>query len=305
MAKRSMLLAILSITISTTLLPLHSDADPRPVGQGPAPQTAERPARAAGGSSGTDDKHEGDKLYFGFIKDPAAVIISSLALIVAALGYLQRSFETRIAKRRQLSDALLGLTQVNLELEKTRSASDAVRTFSPIVGILNDQRRNLVRQAAFLIDRLPSDVSTPEFLTLAWAFNAIDDAFEAERSFIRAVAVAPDDINRCIALRSYARFTFAEGDFEGGRGLYRRAVAVVSSPIDRQRHYYGETMERWAVQEAEWGDPERAAALLAEAVEKYRSISHPTMQDRNIARANELRTLHQIEEPSLSHDPIE
>lgn len=299
MARHSAPLAILLVTLATTVLfPLLSDGDPIPVSRRLATKTGVRPEPSTGGSSETDTKHEADRLYFGFIKDPAAVIISSLALIVAALGYFQRSVETHIAKRKQLSDALLGLTQVNLELEKSRAASDALRTFSPIVGILNDQRRNLVRQAAFLIDRLPSDVSTPEFLTLAWAFNGIDDAFEAERSFIRAVAAASDDINRCIALRSYARFIFAESDFEGGRGLYRRAVAVVSSPTDRQRHYYGETLERWAVQEVEWGDPKRAAELLAEAVEKYDSISNPTMQNRAIVRANELRALHQIEGPS-------
>jgi hypothetical protein len=133
-------------------------------------------------------------------KDWLTLVGTVVALIVSTFSLFQKRAESRLTLRKQLSDILSKLSEVNLEIAKARLVEEQSRTPDRTVGYLSDQRRYLVRQAAYLADKLGNEISTYEFLTIAWPFDGSDDTCEAERYFRRATEEQGDAVGHGLAL---------------------------------------------------------------------------------------------------------
>ena len=142
-------------------------------------------------------------------KDWITMVASLIALAVSVLSYRQRSSEGRLALRKQLTDVLEKLSEMNTEAAMHRLKPDEY----PVNygGLLNDKRRFLVRQATFLIESVGNLVSPYEYLLVAGAYGDINDTFQAEAYFVQAMHASDDPIDKGIAIRGFARFLFAQG----------------------------------------------------------------------------------------------
>src|SRR5258708_35371352 len=80
-------------------------------------------------------------------RDWITLVASLGALILPVLTLCQKSGESRLALRKQLTDLLEKLTELNTEVAKFRTKRDDYP--ANYIPLLNDQRRFLVRQAAF------------------------------------------------------------------------------------------------------------------------------------------------------------
>jgi tetratricopeptide (TPR) repeat protein len=218
-------------------------------------------------------------------KDWATLIISVTALFFSILSFRQKAGEGRLALRRQLTDLLEKLTEMNTEIAKSNHLKEE---YPPHFGrLLNDQRRFLVRQAAFVASKISDLVSPYEYLVVAGAFDGVDDTYQAER-FYQLATKADDPLDRGISIRAYARYLFNQGRAEEARRYYSEALNCVKGESDRQRHFRGDTYERWATLEREWGNVEDASKLLKEAASEYGALAHPGKRTFEVERIRAL-----------------
>lgn len=226
-------------------------------------------------------------------KDWVTIGVSTAALLVSALGYVQKSVEGKLALRKQLTELLEKLTDLNTEVAKFRALSSKGKAdeYPPnYVGLLGDQRRFLVRQAEFISRRIKRLVSPYECLAIAAAFDGVNDIFQAEHFYKRAIDSASPPLDKGIAIRSYARFLLGRGRLEEGRKEYSLALTTLKGGSDHLRESRGDTYERWADQEREWGNKEESDRLMREALREANTIDHPGRKSFQVSRLSERLT---------------
>jgi len=182
-------------------------------------------------------------------KDYVTLFSALTALIFSSLSLFQKRRETTASERKQLSEILSKLVDLNLQVATFNANALASGMPPNTPGILGDHRRFLVRQAAFLSQEPGLRVSSYEFLIIAWAFDEIDDYEQAEAFFLKAAQTNSDWMSPGLALRSYARFLYKQGDIEKARKQYEASVTAFGTRHDRARYYRGDTYARWAMQE--------------------------------------------------------
>ena len=221
-------------------------------------------------------------------KDWATLLISTFALVFSILSFRQKAGEGRLALRKQLTDLLEKLTELNTEVSKFRYLREKKDEYPPnYIGLLNDQRRFIVRQAAFVASKIRNFVSPYEYLVIAGGFDSIDDTYQAE-SFYQLASKTDDLLDRGIAIRGYARYLFNRGRIEEAREHYSGAVECFKGESDHLRFSRGETYERWAGQEREWENKTEANSLLERAIAEYKSLTNPARQTREVERITTL-----------------
>jgi tetratricopeptide (TPR) repeat protein len=218
-----------------------------------------------------------------------SIIALSFSIISTYITLRQKKYETERTLRNQLTDVLAKITALNLENAKIpqEGASPSGLT-SGMRGHLRDQQRFLVRQATYVIDQIPTLVSPFEYLLVAGTFESIDDVYQAEQFFRKAIEHSADDeMNRGIITRAFARFLFNQGEHELAREQYMAAVEIFSGDSDIMKEYRGDTYLRWATQEFEWSYPDNAETYFNEARLIFESKSNPIARQRSVARLND------------------
>lgn len=216
-------------------------------------------------------------------KDWAALVVSVLALTVSALSFFQKIGETSQTRRKQLTDVLQKLSDLNTEIEKFRSLKDKKDYPVNYTGLIDDQRRFLVRQAAYISRAIKGLVSPYEYLVMAGVFDGINDLDEAER-FFKIASTAKHAFDRGVALRGYARFLFLLARQAEARDLFQKSIDSFNGETDRHKGYRGVTYERWAILESEWSHLDEAAKRFTSALAEFQSISNPLRRESEVAR---------------------
>jgi tetratricopeptide (TPR) repeat protein len=218
-------------------------------------------------------------------KDWTTLVVSTFALVFSVVTLRQKAGEARLARREQLTDLLQKLSELNTEVSTYRFLREAKKDEYPpnYVGLINDQRRFLVRQAAFVAAKIKRLVSPYEYLIIAGGFDSIDDTYQAEH-FYQLATKTKDQIDRGIAIRGYGRYLFNRGRMEEARQYYLLALEAFKGDSDHLRHARADTYERWAAHEREWGHPTEANSKLEHAVAEYRTLTNPSRQRYEIER---------------------
>ena len=226
-------------------------------------------------------------------KDVLTICISMLALSLSILSTIitvrQKKFETERTLRTQLSDVLGKITALNLELAKIPQHGISPSGLTPNMrGHLRDQLRFLVRQATYITDQIDQLVSPFEFLLIAGAFADINEVYQAERFFQKAIErTGEDQINFGIITRGFARFLFNTGEHEQARQQYAGALEIFSGDTDIMKEYRGDTYFRWANQEFEWSYVDEARSLFERAQNEFFSKANPIARRQNLERLND------------------
>ena len=221
-------------------------------------------------------------------KDWITLCASLSALFFSILTYRQKSGESRLSLRKQLTELLEKLTDLNLEAGKYRNKKTDYPT--NYLGLLNDQRRFFIRQAEFVAEQIPALVSPYEYLVLAGAFDETDDTPQADKYFNLAIASTSKKFDQGIATRGYGRFLFVQGNLQEARLKIEAAIQCFVGEDDRSLIYTANSYERWAALEDEWGDPLERLRLLGKAIEFYDKLSNPTRRSAEVSRVRKTAT---------------
>lgn len=218
-------------------------------------------------------------------KDWLTLIGTVVALLFSLLTYFQKRSESIWSNRKQLSEEVARLTELNIELAKFRASPEESKLPQNYPILLNDQRRYLVRHAVDLANQIGASVSTHEHLTIAWALDLVDDVASAKIHFERAINKRTDYIENGLAHRSYARFLEKEGEGPLAEKEYAAALKAFSgAENDRARFYRGDTYERRALEARDRGDQLRATEFFEKAREYYQLLTDQANRKRRLDR---------------------
>jgi tetratricopeptide (TPR) repeat protein len=198
-----------------------------------------------------------------------ALAASTIAFLISIFAALQKLSEYRLAIRKQLTDYISKLHELNIEQAKSKAPKKRDDYPEHFERLVTDQRRFLARQAEYMARKITGLVTPYELMVIAISLDQIDDLALAEQYFQKALAKRLDQFERTIVLRQYARFLFRNGRLEEGRKKFSDAVA--SGTGDTRRHIIsvGDTWERWAQTESEFGDKKVCSGLLDTAEKEY------------------------------------
>ena len=150
-----------------------------------------------------------------------------------------------------------------------------------VTSTLNQESAFLVNEARILIEQIPDMVGAVEYNTIAFSYANIGEVNHAEKYYRRAIHVAENPLERCMAQRSLANFMFYSGRQDEGRVLYQESLLQL--PIDDYLVHLtnGNTLQGWAWNEGNIaGDSNRANQLYAMARKEYEAIQSPLMRNQ-------------------------
>lgn len=235
-------------------------------------------------------------------KDWVTLVASFFALTFSILTLRQKSGESRLELRKQLTELLEKITEFNIEVAKFRHLRNKNDEYPPnYIALLNDQRRFLVRQAAFVASRIKKLVSPYEYLLIAGGFGDIDDIYQAEY-FYKIAAKAPDQRDRAIATRSYANYLAKQGRKDDARQNYSNAIECFKGDSDSLRLSRGDTYERWARWESEWSNETDSRSLLERAAAEYESLTNTAWRSNEGSRVRRLLSPPQEHEKEVGRE---
>jgi tetratricopeptide (TPR) repeat protein len=222
------------------------------------------------------------------VKDIAPIVISVLAFVISALSFFQKTNEANVSLRKQLTDILEKLHETNVESVKANDRKFRDNYPQNYGRLVSDRRRFLIRQAKYIAEQIPILVSPYELMFIAVGLEDIDDAPEAEKWFQSAIRKASTEFDKVIVRRQYGRCLFRNGQAADARQQYKVALTILKSTTDRHLVYQGDTYERWAGMEADYGDADEARKLFDLAILEYEKIRTDGIRERQLQRVNEL-----------------
>lgn len=216
-----------------------------------------------------------------------------LSLVVALAAFCLSIYATLTAHRKsiderqrtirgQLTDVLGKLTALQLEAAKLQHEVKSDRDYLfYVTNVLGQQNGFLLDQAMYLSEQIPSLVTTYELNTIAVANVNAGNLLQAERYYVRAIGVAPSDLYKALAVRSYAAFLYPQGRLQEGREQYRKALDLIKGEDNHVRWTNGITHQMWAVSELNFArSPERANEHFENARKEYASIDAEAVRNQ-------------------------
>lgn len=219
-----------------------------------------------------------------YYKDAATLIFSLAAFTLSAWTFMQKQGEAKGALRKQLTDIIEKLHDLNVESSKSTDEKLGQQYPKNFGRLLSDQRRFLVRQAKYISEQIPRLVSPYELMVIAVGLDEIDDGSEAKKWFARATAKADNPFDEVIVRRQLARALFRSDQITEAREQFLHASKVLRGVSDREIIYTGDTFERWARLEADYGSQTQASQLLQAAKQEYSRIAAEGLRKRQMDR---------------------
>jgi tetratricopeptide (TPR) repeat protein len=213
-------------------------------------------------------------------KDTVTLVASIIALVFSIITLYQKKLDKNAAMRKQLTDTLEKLTMLNIENEKFNIDKTGFPT--NYAGLLNDQRRFFVRQAAAIAKEITGLVYPFEWSIIAWSYNRIDETEEAGEFFQLAMKNAKTAIDKGLANRSYAVFLSQEKSREDAAPYFTKALKELAGNNDRLISYRAETYKRWA-NTFEKNTKTLYNSFLLKAIEELRSLANKQRSEAEIA----------------------
>lgn len=229
-----------------------------------------------------------DKVTFGL--SFVALILSIYATIVTQVA---SSDDRKRTVRSQLTETLSKLTSLQMDgLKLQRDAQGDPQYLQMVNSVLGQQNGFLVDEAAYLADQIPNLTTTYELNTIGAANANAGNLLVAEKYYKRAVDVAPTDLYRAMALRSYAAFCYPQGRLQDGRKLFQQATEVLQGQDNYVRFTNGTTRQMWAIQELLFAhSPEKAQEQFNAAQKDFEAVDIEAMKAGLLAGLESSRKL--------------
>jgi hypothetical protein len=161
----------------------------------------------------------------------ASTIIAALAIVfsfgTAMASYLQVDSQNRRAARGELRgiiQRLVALPKENAETLKTYK-DDAV-VLNGLLSSINQEYVLLSGQAVELANRIPNDISAPEYVSIAQALINQGITTQVPIFLDTGLKVSKDITSELALLRNYGNYLFMTGNINGGRKKYQEAMSI-------------------------------------------------------------------------------
>lgn len=172
-------------------------------------------------------------------KEYIVIIISATALGISILSLIitlfQKYKENKRTIRKTISDNLESIAKANIEFNKLKSQKDSDFNSEPNILIrrnINSQKRAILSNVKFLIDK-NSDIATEsDYTILAGAFADIGDQSLADQYWKLAIDKSRSPEILIFNLRGYGSFKFRNNDYDNARLLYEQANQVNLTETD-------------------------------------------------------------------------
>jgi hypothetical protein len=172
-------------------------------------------------------------------KDYILITLSGLALTISIISLIitliQKNKETKRTIRKNITDNLESISKANIEFNKLKGQKDT--DFNSEVNILirrniNSQKRAVLSNAQYLIDRYSNIATESDYNILAGAYKDIGDQALADKYFKLSVNKANSPEILIMNLRGYGNYKFANNEIELGRELYYQATQIELTETD-------------------------------------------------------------------------
>jgi hypothetical protein len=230
------------------------------------------------------------------LRDYTATSAATVVFIIGLFTSTQKRTELKSTLRKQLTDYIAKIQDLNVEQGKSRAANKKDDYPPDFNRLILDQKRFIARQMDYFANKIPNMVTPYEWTVLATSLDDIGDPAQAEKYFKKAfLSYARNDLEKIIFARQYARFLFRNGRIEDGRRLYLFAVNTGKGNSPRNIIYLADTFERWARAEGDFGDRKQVSALLDRAQSTYARLRNSSEKDRFMDQINLLRSEHDVD----------
>jgi tetratricopeptide (TPR) repeat protein len=230
------------------------------------------------------------------LRDYIATSAATAVFIIGLFTLTQRRTEFKSTRRKQLTEYIAKIHDLNVEQGKSRAANKKGDYPPDFNRLIMDQKRFVTRQMDYLANKIRNMVTPYEWLVLATSLDDIGDQAQAEKYFKKAfLSYARNNFEKIIFARQYARFLFQIGRIEDGRRLYLFAVSTSKGNSPRDITYLADTFERWARAEADFGDRNQVSGLLDRAQSTYGRLRNSSEKDRFMDEINLLRSEYDVD----------
>ncbi len=192
----------------------------------------------------TQNDHEIDDLqlrsaesrlpWYRNIQSLVAVFALLLSLLTTLVSGYWASTQGQIAEQRlrqqeihdsktELRGLLQSLAELERRIEELPTMADPLIA-SRLSSSYGSETAILATQALEIMESIPDQISSSEYLNLAIRFGAINEFGRAQPLIERALATAANSYDFLSAKRTYAALLFQNGDSDGGRRQFADAL---------------------------------------------------------------------------------
>jgi hypothetical protein len=229
-----------------------------------------------------------------------AILGGIFAILIGFISYWQKNLDKQIALRKQLTEALDKLVNVNMDNAKYRAGKDKESLPENYLPLLNDYRRLYLSQVGYIYDKINvKRINFFELTLIAQAYSSIDDLESAKLFFKRSIErteeidVSINVIERIIAQRNYANFLFQKVSIDEANAIYKELFENYSTDKnDTQILYIADTYKRWANLYKDYKKDEYIAKLKL-AISEFSKLKSKNTRDDQIKKVNDM--LSQVE----------
>jgi hypothetical protein len=174
-----------------------------------------------------------------------SLLISLLALAVAAYGIFERKAAATRAERIRLSVITDDLQKIKLELLTAGAFGGNVEALHTRTELLAQQALSLIREHA-----IPA--TSAECRAVAFGLGRVHCTEDAEEVWRLAInkGQSEGDAQGLFAVRGYGYYLFEQGQLDKARQKLNLVVSQISPTDDQERLLLAETLHSWAFWEA-------------------------------------------------------
>ncbi|MBA3450057.1 MAG: hypothetical protein H0T18_02455 [Chloroflexia bacterium] len=230
--------------------------------------------------------------WYRNIQSLVAVFALLLSLLTTLVSGYWASTQGEIAERRlrqqeihdartELRGLLQSLSELERRIEELPSIDDPLLA-SRLSSSYGSETAILATQALAIMESIPDQISSSEYLNLAVRFGAINEFGRAQPLIERALATAATSYDFLSAKRTYAALLFQNGDSDGGRRQFAEALASWSTfpseaaTVQTTGDLFTELT--WASIESLHGYCDEAKAHIDAAREHVNALNNPAWQ---------------------------
>ncbi|MDV2994426.1 MAG: hypothetical protein N4J56_004080 [Chroococcidiopsis sp. SAG 2025] len=161
----------------------------------------------------------------------ASTIIAVLAIVfsfgTAMASYLQVDSQNRRAARSELRGIIQRLVALPKESAETLNTykNNAV-ILNGLLSSINQEYVLLSGQAVELVNRIPNDISAPEYVSIAQALINQGITTQVPIFLDTGLKVSKDINSELALLRNYGNYLFMTGNINSGRKKYQEAMSI-------------------------------------------------------------------------------
>ncbi len=157
-----------------------------------------------------------------------AILISIMSLTLAlgttAISTIRLEEDRRHQARNELTGYIGRLVDIPKQQSDILTAGGA--NANNLIAQLNGELSSVASQARSDIVAIPEEVSTAEYLAVAYAFQSVGDFESADALYQQGLERARSSAEKIYSLRSLAALKFLAGDIDNGRKLMQQARDV-------------------------------------------------------------------------------